>query len=176
MFPLTLIHQKALQAGLPYLVIGGHAVNVYAEPRATLDVDLLARRADQGAWQKLIEAEGFRSFSSRPAFQQFSPPDGTSWRLDFMWVNKETFHHLAADSRSVQILGIEARIPSPHHLIALKLHALKHGGVDRFEKDLADVLGIVRFQQINVRTAEFQELFTKYGTAELYQRLLGIAG
>ncbi len=32
---------KAGDMGLSYLVVGGHAVNAYAEPRATLDVDLL---------------------------------------------------------------------------------------------------------------------------------------
>ena len=37
---MNLIHDQATQAGLEYLVIGGHAVNCYGEPRATLDVDL----------------------------------------------------------------------------------------------------------------------------------------
>lgn len=43
MFPITMIQAKAHEAGLEFLLIGGHAVNLYATPQATLDVDLLIR-------------------------------------------------------------------------------------------------------------------------------------
>lgn len=44
-FPVTLIHDKAWQAGLEYLVIGGHAINTYGIPRSTLDMDSPALKA-----------------------------------------------------------------------------------------------------------------------------------
>ena len=54
MFPLKFIETKAREAKLPFLLIGGHAVNIYAEPRATLDVDLLfARHGTLEIYEKL---------------------------------------------------------------------------------------------------------------------------
>jgi hypothetical protein len=42
------------------LVIGGHAVNVYCEPRATLDVDFMVRKEDRDAWCVFLLTEGFQ--------------------------------------------------------------------------------------------------------------------
>jgi hypothetical protein len=46
-FPVNIIHAKAEQLGLTYLVIGGHAVNWYGTPRTTLDVDFLICKEDR---------------------------------------------------------------------------------------------------------------------------------
>ena len=56
MFPVNIIHAKAEQLGLKYLVIGGHAVNAYATVRATVDVDLLVCRDDVEKWTELVKA------------------------------------------------------------------------------------------------------------------------
>lgn len=111
MFPVTVIHAKARAAGLAYLVIGGHAVNFYCEPRATLDVDFLVRRSDESKWRELLAAEGFKVFNDQQAFLQFSPPYGIEWRLDLMLVNDSTFTKLLAGARSEQLLGIRTLIP-----------------------------------------------------------------
>jgi hypothetical protein len=130
-FPVEVIHAKAAEQGLCYLLIGGQAVNAYAEPRATLDVDLLVSKADGDAWHRLLEAEGFRCQQGAEHFAHFLPPYGVSWRLDLMFVGAATFSRLWAGSTTRDALGIELRVPSPEHLIALKLHALRHGPSDR---------------------------------------------
>lgn len=89
-----------------------------------------------------------------------------------MLVNEESFTHLTRGSRLMRLLGMEALIPSPEHLVALKLHALRHGGEDRFEKDFGDVVGITRNQKLAATSPEFRDMFLKYGTADLYERLL----
>ncbi len=172
MFPVNLLHAKATAAGLSYLVIGGHAVNFYCEPRATLDVDFLVRREDQPRWRELLKAEGFRLKSERETFLQFSPPYGVEWRLDLMLVNEQTFAKLIAGARSGELLGIRTLIPRPEHLIALKLHALKHGHQERFEKDFGDVLALTRNAGLDPKSESFRQLFDQFGTRELYERVL----
>jgi hypothetical protein len=169
-FPVTLIHDKARQAGLEYLVIGGHAVNAYGIPRATLDVDFLGRRDDRARWRTLLEAEGFSLFRDDENFMQFAPPYGTEWRLDVMLVNAPTFAKLAAGARSVQCLGVETRVPCAEHLIALKLHALRHGPAHRESKDFLDILTLVRAANLDVNSPALQATFDRYGTPELYER------
>lgn len=171
-FPVNIIHDKATQAGLGYLVIGGQAVNAYCEPRATLDVDLLVRKTDQERWRELLETEGFKPSHQGQTFLQFSPPYGTEWRLDLMLVNEETFAIMTASARPVQILGVATRIPQLEHLLALKLHALKHGHPERYEKDFMDVVALMRHSELNPRSAACRQLFAKFGAREIYEKVL----
>lgn len=171
-FPVTLIHAKAQQAGLEYLVIGGHAVNVYCEPRVTLDVDFLVRKDQQAQWSELLVAEGFRADHVGPTFVRFTPPYGVEWRVDLMLVSPETFEKMRATAQPKTLLGIQALIPRPEHLIALKLHALKHGNQERFEKDFMDVIALTRNANLDARSAVYRQLFDQFGTAELYERVL----
>jgi hypothetical protein len=171
-FPVAIIDAQAKQRSLSYLVIGGHAINFYCEPRATLDVDFLVRKADQTSWSELLLAEGFKLMHDAGTFVQFSPPYGVEWRLDLMLVNDQTFEKLKQDAQPVQVLGISTLVPRPEHLIAMKLHALKHGHAKRFEKDLGDVLSLIRSASLNARSESFRRLVEQFGTMELYERIL----
>ncbi len=172
MFPVQIIDANARRAGLPYLVIGGHAINVYCEPRATLDVDFLVRKSDGPKWTSLLSSEGFKPGPDRGAFIQFSPPYGVEWRLDLMLVNDQTFEKLATGAQMVSILGVSAAVPKAEHLVALKLHALKHGHPERFEKDFGDVMGLLRNARLDPRSPLIVQLFEQFGTNELYERVL----
>jgi len=170
MFPLALVHTKSQELDLPYLLIGGHAVNTYAEPRATLDVDFLIRQEDEPHWRRMILAEGFSLHRDAGNFVQFSPPYGVNWRLDFMLVNAATFEKLQAGSRPVSCLGIATRVPSPQHLIALKLHAMVNGPPDRFEKDFGDIVSVARSLELDPDAAALKEIFSRYGKPEIYEQ------
>ena len=171
MFPLVFISAKARESNLSFLLIGGHAVNVYAEPRATLDVDILIRNADGPTWRRIVEGEGFKLFRDGGNFLQFTPPYGVSWRLDFMLVNDSTFNKLLLGSAEVDCLGVRARVPSALHLIAMKLHALQHGPADRRDKDFMDSVGIARNARLDVSSLEMNEVFARHGSPEIYEKL-----
>ena len=52
---------KALNATeIPYALVGGLAVSIYAQPRATEDVDLLVAREDLARAVERLESLGFR--------------------------------------------------------------------------------------------------------------------
>src|SRR5438132_13059823 len=98
-----IIDRQARQRGVTYLVIGGHAINYYCEPRATLDIDFLVRKADQAKWIDLLATEGFKLKRDSGTFMQFSPPYGVEWRLDLMLVNDETIKKMKACAQSVEL-------------------------------------------------------------------------
>jgi hypothetical protein len=171
-FPVAIIDARAEQLSLSYLIIGGHAINYYCEPRATLDVDFLVRKTDESKWCELLTAEGFKLRNDAGTFMQFSPPYGVEWRLDLMLVNDQTFAKLQEGARTIEVLGVTALVPKPEHLIALKLHALKHGHSERFEKDLHDVLSLIRSAKIDSRSETFRLLVEQFGTKEIYEQLV----
>jgi hypothetical protein len=172
MFPLHVIRSKAAEADLGFVLIGGHAVNVYAEPRATLDVDLLVRKEDRQPWLDLLAKEGFKLRRDGGNFLQLDPPYGVNWRLDLMLVNASTFAKILAGGKRVSCFGIDIVVPSPEHLIALKLHALAHGPEDRYEKDFSDIVGIARLTRLDPHSAVLKEIFDRYGNEEIYSKFI----
>ena len=129
-------------------------------------------RQDRERWTALLKAEGFKLAHDGGNFLQFSPPYGIEWNLDLMLVSGSTFSKLQAAARPVQMLGIPTFVPSVEHLISLKLHALKFGPPHRHDKDLLDVLTLIRGAEMDVRTESFRNLIDQFGTPEIYERIL----
>jgi len=67
----------------------------------------------------------------RSSFAQFSPAQHGAWPVDLMFVKRGTFSPMLAAAREVEMYGVRLKIPSLEHLLALKLHALKHGHIGR---------------------------------------------
>ena len=57
-------------------------------------------------------------------------------------------------------------------MIALKLHAIKHNQKIREFKDLPDIVNLIRANKVKYKTAEFRELCLKYGTKEMYDKIM----
>jgi predicted nucleotidyltransferase len=79
---------------------------------------------------------------------------------------------MKAAAKEVQIEDLSFLVPCLDHLLALKLHALKHGPSRRGYKDLMDVLSLVDANRIDVRSDKFRSLCHKYGDAKIYERIL----
>lgn len=82
---------------------------------------------------------------------------------------------MSAQAKELQLSGRKFLVPSLEHLIALKLHAAKQDLEGRDYRDLGDILGLVRDNQVDVRSDPFRELCLKFGTNDLYQMILGAA-
>jgi hypothetical protein len=72
------------RAGLPCLVIGGHALSFYQVSRETADVDLLVNREKRTDWESALARAGYVLFHAGENFAQFSPPPGGAWPTDLI--------------------------------------------------------------------------------------------
>jgi hypothetical protein len=138
----TIEHQSKTQ-GLQCLVIGGLAVNFYGYSRETADVDLLICRTQCAEWLWLFSSLRYTVDRDAGTFLQLAPPMEGEWPVDLMLVNEATFLPMWKDSREAEMLGARLKIPSLNHLMALKLHALKHTRPHRFLKDFQDLEGLI---------------------------------
>jgi hypothetical protein len=120
------LNERARTQGLPFLVIGGLAVNWYGYSRETADLDLLISLDARDAWLTLFSELGYSHFSGGGAFVQLSPPTGGEWPVDLMLVREPTFRPMLDEAKEVEIYGERLLVPALNHLLALKLHALKH--------------------------------------------------
>lgn len=66
---------------------------------------------------------------------------------------------------------MKSRVPTLEHLIILKLHALKHGGIARFLKDFLDVEYLIRYNKPDIKSHHMRELCEKYGPADIYEKI-----
>jgi predicted nucleotidyltransferase len=165
------LSEVSREQSLSFLIIGGHAVNAHGFTRFTKDLDLLIRRADGEKWLVAFKSEGYEVVHDGGNFLQLSATANDAPPVDCMLVNESTFSQMKAASQETQIQGIPFLIPCLDHLLALKLHALKHGPSHRGYKDLVDVLSLVDANRIDVRSDKFRLLCNKYGDEKIYERI-----
>jgi len=176
MTALETITAKAQEKGLRFLVIGGHAVMAHGFARSTYDLDLLVRANEQEQWQELLKKAGATIHSVGTSFIQFQPTAAFPETTDLMLVNDHTFEQLWTDS-FVPAEGYEqTRFVSLNHLIALKCHAIKHGHAGRVEKDVDDILELVKVNKVDVLDEKFRQLILKHGLPTLYDKIKRVLG
>jgi hypothetical protein len=168
-----LISSAVDQAGISCVLIGGFAINHYKVSRQTADVDFLITREDFEKISGLLKKAGYKEDFSQKVFTRLrSANQAILMDVDFMFVDKETLAGILKEGQKVRLAGQEFIVPSLNHLIALKLHSLKYNFKARETKDLPDIIDLVRTNKINFKSKAFKELCLKYGTEELFHKVL----
>jgi hypothetical protein len=99
---LAAIADEAVEARLPFLIIGGLAVNAYGHTRTTYDADFLIPRRDLPAWKALLQKFGYVVRHEQETFTQFQAPLNGMRPVDLMLVNDRTFEKLSREARLLQ--------------------------------------------------------------------------
>jgi hypothetical protein len=170
------LHAAAAKANLPFIVIGGHAVNALGISRETADFDILVTRDDEAGWRGLLGALGYTVRFDGGNFLQMNPPPASTWPVDLMLVNGGTFSKLWASATEGDLMGLKFKIPAPEHLIALKLHALRQDKPHRALKDFLDVVAIIQTCSLDLESSQLRETFSRYGTDEILERVRKAVG
>jgi hypothetical protein len=156
---------------LPFLLIGGHAVNAYGIQRQTGDIDLIVRRSQHEGWAELFAKLNYQSIQYDSNFLRYKPDTVAAWPVDLMLVDDQTFTKLYNDSREVDMGVVTVKAASPRHLATLKIHALKHFLEHRFAKDYNDLLQLLRGECRDISADDLRELCIRYAHEELYHKI-----
>lgn len=160
------------KTGISCVLIGGFAVNYYKVARHTADVDFLITKDDFAKISELLKKAGYRPYAVEEVFARFSTKGPYLMDLDFMFIDKETLDKIVREGRKIHIAEQEFTIPSLNHLIALKLHSIKYNPKIRENKDLPDIISLIRINKVSYKDPEFRRLCEKYGTREIYNKIL----
>ncbi len=76
------------------------------------------------------------------------------------------------EGQPLKIAGQKFIVPSLNHLIALKLHFIRYNPKIRLSRDLPEIVNLIRINKVNIDDKKFKELCLKYGTEEIYRRIL----
>lgn len=160
--------------GLEAVLVGGNAVNLHSYSRTTFDVDLLVRETDCEPWLSYFRSHGYEPFHRTANFVRlrFAAAPAEALPVDLMLADSSTFAAIEGSSRRCDIgNGLSLAIPSPLHLIAMKLHALR--SPTRFENgiDLQDVKHLIKTAQIDISSKEFTDVAERYATDAIRAKL-----
>jgi hypothetical protein len=153
--------------GLEAVLVGGNAVNLHSYFRTTFDVDLLVRETDSERWLSYFQRHGYATFHSTPNFirLRFLADPAIALPVDLMLADAQTFATIQRDSRRCDLgNGLSLPIPSPLHLIAMKLHALRSPARLENGIDLQDVKYLIKAAKIDTSSKEFTDIAERYAT------------
>lgn len=168
-----LLSDISKRAGISLVLIGGFALNHYKYARQTFDVDFLITEQGFQKILKLLELSGYKIDYRQEVFVRLiSEKRPLFMDIDFVFVDEETIVKIISESQKTDIGGCEFSVPSLEHLVALKLHAVKYNPGHRMTKDIPDIINLIRINKMDAKNERFKELCLKYGTQELYQKIL----
>ena len=156
---------------MPFVVIGGHAVNAYGVSRQTGDLDFAVRVTDKTSWGELMNKLQMQATQNDDRFARFHPDALAGWPIDLMFLDDATFAKLYEQSQEFAFGPARARVASARHLVALKLHALKQNQEHRFAKDWGDIVALLRSGRTGLTVEDLQALCARYGTPEIFEKL-----
>ncbi len=152
----------------PYALAGGLALLAYGAPRATFDVDLLARAGSRDALVAFLENRGFATLSATPGFSNHQHQEPALGRLDVIYVGGATADAVFAGCSTRSIApSVEAPVPRAEHLVAMKAQAFAKDGT-RYS-DLADLQFLLALPGLDLEEA--RGYFESAGIAEYFERL-----
>lgn len=172
----TLFHFLAAEfekAEIPFLLVGGFAVNYYQATRFTADVDLLTMDENFERASRILGKEGYQCIAKNNLFARFESSDPNAMDLDIMFVDKKTMSGILKEAKEAEIRGDKFRVPSLNHLIALKLHSIKYNPENREYRDLWDIVELIKRNRVNFRSEEFKQLCLEYGPEQIYEKITG---
>ncbi len=156
--------------GYRWALIGGLAMQAYGLSRATLDVDLVVEATARGVLVSFMESLGYETLHVSEGYSNHLHPDGLLGRIDFAFVDAATADRLFAGCREeVNVLGRTVAVPSPEHLIAMKVHAAKNDPSRTF-RELADIEHLFRVP--GVEPESVRRYFEMAGLLRWFDELL----
>jgi len=171
---LELIERLAREAekrGVEFLVIGGQAVIHHGYERMTTDVDFLSEQSAREVWRSILLGFGYEVAIETPAFEQFCNPVPGWPQVDIMFVNPGTWANLSGEAEAKPSGRVTVRVPSPSHMVALKLHAASSPQRSDPEKDWADIFQLVKRHHLDPNREPFAGLVRRYGGEAALERL-----
>lgn len=160
------------KANIPFILVGGFAVNYYGVSRATGDVDLLMTEANYNRTPLLFTKGGYREVLKQHLFVRLQNEKYDFIDIDVLFVDPKTFEEMYKQAKEVLIQNNKIKTPSFQNLIALKLHSLKHNP-SREIPDLIDIVNLLRANEDLLTKEQFQELCSKFGNQDVQTKVMG---
>lgn len=170
---LKFLDRISRENNLPYLLVGGNAVNAHYYLRTTYDVDIAVEEKDHSTWELHLREQGYELFFGTSAFSRYRLKGQQQHiPIDLMILTAETFLKLNTAAVTRPLGTIRVHVPCALHLIAMKLHALRQPHRLENSNDLNDVVSLINKLELDVQSPEFSAILEKHAEPELREQIL----
>jgi len=170
-----LMASQCRKAGVPFVLVGGFAVNFHNVTRNTEDVDFLMTEENFEKARPFLKEAGYSQVIKQHLFVRVRKDEDIEGRfldIDILFTDSQTFNAILSDACDLDLGEDKIKVVSLNHLLAMKLHSLKNNPDGREDPDMTDLTKLVRFNRLDVRAHPFKELCLKYGNESIYDRIL----
>lgn len=158
------------EGGHPYALVGGLGLHAHGHSRVTFDLDLVTRAEAQARLVSHLEGLGYETVHRSAGYSNHSHADPEWGGVDVVYVDEETARQLfPACTRTLRLGEHEVPVPSPEHLIAMKVQALRNDPTRELQ-DLADIQYLLGLPETSRDAARVY--FDRAGLTEWYDRLI----
>jgi hypothetical protein len=152
-----------------YAIAGGLAIHAWGHSRTTQDIDFVVDGNEQHRIVTFAESIGYRTLHASSGYSNHEHPDETFGRVDLLYVYGETAERVFAAAGHRLIAGdVQAPVPKPEHLIAMKVQAIKNAP-RRVSIDVPDIAFLLRLPGVDHATV--RDYFDRAGLLRIYDVL-----
>jgi hypothetical protein len=167
---LDLVAQQLASRGQRWAVAGGVAMQTYGLARTTQDLDFVAESAGASELVPWLESVGYETLYRSAAFSNHLHADAALGRIDFIYVDPTTASALFPATRLVEWNQRSLRVPSPIHMVAMKVHAMKNDP-SRTLREMADIQYLLQLPDADRPAA--RRYFERAGLLERFNEIAG---
>ena len=144
-------------------------MQAYGLGRATQDLDFVTEAAAAAELVSWLESTGYETLHRSAAFSNHLHADRGLGRVDFIYVDSDTAETLFTAARRVEWGERTVLVPSPIHMIAMKVHAMKNDP-SRTLREMSDVQHLLLLTDVDRDAA--RGYFEKAGLRERFDEIL----
>lgn len=154
---------------LRFALIGGLAMQAFGHSRFTRVIDFVVERSARDRVVAYAESRGYETLHVSEGYSNHLHGDNAMGRVDFMYVDHPTAVKLFDGATVRAIVGrIEAPVPRPEHLAAMKVMAMKNAP-ERVLTDSPDIRFLLGLPGID--RSEVREYFVRHGLLEIFDAM-----
>ena len=152
-----------------WALAGAFALHAWGITRATADLDLVVEERVKEDLRRLLAADGYEELYVSEGFSNHVHAQPEWGRLDFIYVDAHTADVLFPRARPMPVLpGVEAPVPRPEHIAAMKVLAMKNDPSRTFQ-EMADIQSLLRVPGVD--RAEIQAYFERHGLGKRFDEI-----
>ncbi|MCA1825316.1 MAG: hypothetical protein ABR567_06835 [Myxococcales bacterium] len=151
-----------------FALAGAFAMQAHGLQRATADLDFVVEDAARVDLLRFMKSLGYEELHASEGYSNHLHADPALGRVDFIYLDAHTADVLFADAQRKRVGSLDLLVPSPEHLAAMKVHAIKNSPV-RLYKELADIQFLLELPGVDEE--KIRGYFEKHGLRGRFDEL-----
>lgn len=158
-----------METGVPTLIIGGCAAQLYGYGRFTKDFDCVIATPDGPRMEAALVERGFERLENNHLVSRYQHKEQLLWVVDTIFVSADTFAKMWALRRDIPVGDAVLTVAAPLTVAAMKLHAVKQDP-SRLH-DLVDIIELLRRDRGNWSLEEVEAACERYGPPGIFDKI-----